>query len=34
VLQGTILVIAAIATLVQLAVDLAYALMDPRIRLA
>ena len=34
VLQGAILVIAAIATLVQLAVDLAYALMDPRIRLA
>ena len=34
VLQGTILVIAAITTLVQLAVDLAYALMDPRIRLA
>lgn len=34
VLQGSILVIATIATLVQLAVDLAYALMDPRIRLA
>ncbi len=34
VLQGSILVVAVIATLVQLAVDLAYALMDPRIRLA
>ena len=34
VLQGTILVIAALATVVQLGVDIAYALMDPRIRLA
>jgi ABC-type dipeptide/oligopeptide/nickel transport system permease component len=32
VLQGSILVIAVLATLVQLLVDLAYALMDPRIR--
>jgi len=32
VLQGTILVVAALATMVQLLVDLAYALMDPRIR--
>jgi peptide/nickel transport system permease protein len=31
-LQGSILVIAALATVVQLAVDVAYALMDPRIR--
>ena len=34
VLQGTILVIAALATVVQLGVDIAYALMDPRIRFA
>jgi len=34
VLQGTILVVAVLATLVQLAVDLGYAAMDPRIRLA
>ena len=34
VLQGTILVIAALATLVQLGVDVGYALMDPRIRFA
>ncbi len=34
VLQGTILVVAVLATLVQLAVDLGYAVMDPRIRLA
>jgi len=34
VLQGTILVVAALATVVQLLVDLAYALMDPRIRYA
>jgi peptide/nickel transport system permease protein len=32
VLQATILVIATLATLVQLAVDISYALMDPRIR--
>jgi len=32
VLQGTILVVAALATLVQLGVDIVYALMDPRIR--
>jgi peptide/nickel transport system permease protein len=32
VLQGSILVVAVLATLVQLLVDLAYALMDPRIR--
>ncbi|HKV45024.1 MAG TPA: ABC transporter permease [bacterium] len=32
VLQGSILVVAVLATLVQLVVDLAYALMDPRIR--
>jgi peptide/nickel transport system permease protein len=34
VLQGSTLVIAALATLVQLLVDLAYAIMDPRIRLS
>ena len=34
VLQGTILVIAALATVVQLGVDIGYALMDPRIRFA
>ena len=33
-LQGTILVIAVLATVVQLGVDIAYALMDPRIRFA
>jgi peptide/nickel transport system permease protein len=32
VLQGSILIIAVLATVVQLVVDLAYALMDPRIR--
>ena len=32
VLQGTILVVAALTTLVQLGVDIVYALMDPRIR--
>jgi peptide/nickel transport system permease protein len=32
VLQGTILVVAALTTLVQLGVDVVYALMDPRIR--
>ncbi len=32
VLQGTILVVAALATVIQLLVDLAYALMDPRVR--
>jgi peptide/nickel transport system permease protein len=32
VLQGTILVVAALSTLVQLGVDIVYALMDPRIR--
>ena len=32
VLQGAILVVAALATLVQLGVDIVYALMDPRIR--
>ncbi len=32
VLQGTILVVAALTTLVQLVVDIVYALMDPRIR--
>jgi peptide/nickel transport system permease protein len=32
VLQGSILIIAVLATMVQLVVDLAYALMDPRIR--
>jgi peptide/nickel transport system permease protein len=31
-LQGTILVVAALAAVVQLLVDLAYALLDPRIR--
>lgn len=31
VLQGTILVVAALTTLVQLGVDIVYALMDPRI---
>src|SRR5262249_6087681 len=31
VLQGTILVVAALTTLVQLTVDIVYALMDPRI---
>ena len=34
VLQGTILVIAVLATVVQLTVDVGYALMDPRIRFA
>lgn len=34
VLQGSILVVAALATMVQLVVDLAYAVMDPRIRLS
>ena len=33
-LQGTILMIAVLATVVQLGVDIAYALMDPRIRFA
>jgi len=33
-LQGTILVIAVLATVVQLGVDIGYALMDPRIRFA
>lgn len=32
VLQGSILVIAVLATVVQLGVDLAYAMLDPRIR--
>jgi peptide/nickel transport system permease protein len=32
VLQGSILVIAVLATLVQLLVDVAYAVLDPRIR--
>ena len=32
VLQGTILIVALFATVVQLLVDLAYAMMDPRIR--
>lgn len=32
VLQGTILVVAALSTVVQLGVDIVYALMDPRIR--
>jgi peptide/nickel transport system permease protein len=32
VLQGTILAVAALTTLVQLGVDIVYALMDPRIR--
>lgn len=34
VLQGSILIIAVLATVVQLVVDLAYAFMDPRIRLS
>jgi len=33
-LQGTILMIAVLATVVQLGVDIGYALMDPRIRFA